>query len=448
MPDVIALPEGGSHTEENETRIELLETWSDLLDEYLLRQKAGIFNALDYDVDPTGVSDSSAGILEACADAMENGGVVSLAGKTFRMSASLELEEPITIDGGGYYENADNNVLYGGGLNFDTGVAGIIVQGRGSRLANMFVTSDTNFFGAPALSGSETDDGIKIEAPYVMIDRVAVRHFGRHGLNATSGGGINANLGHATYLDASFNGKNGIRLSGTDSNMWQFDHPNVVANEEEGIFNLGLKNTFNTPHGEANDGDAASSYDFNDGGAASVWINPYSEAGHRFLINTPEATCFAGMILSGGTAGMPVVWSGAGPSEGVFAAVQSGWFIQFGGIIQNRVTIKDTAVGAHEMAIYGDWSPEAIVFGDRTSALSLLSLFGSAGNPRVVVNQRLVLDDGKNITFDTTTGTKIGTSATEKLAFYNATPIVRPTGVAVDAASIHAALVSLGLIGA
>lgn len=34
------------------------------------------------------------------------------------------------------------------------------------------------------------------------------------------------------------------------------------------------------------------------------------------------------------------------------------------------------------------------------------------------------------------------------LGFYGADPIAKPTGVAVSAAGIHAALVSLGLIGA
>lgn len=53
-----------------------------------------------------------------------------------------------------------------------------------------------------------------------------------------------------------------------------------------------------------------------------------------------------------------------------------------------------------------------------------------------------------DIVTDTTTGTKIGTSTSQKLGFFNATPIVKPTGVAVSAAGIHAALVSLGLIGA
>jgi adenosyl cobinamide kinase/adenosyl cobinamide phosphate guanylyltransferase len=44
----------------------------------------------------------------------------------------------------------------------------------------------------------------------------------------------------------------------------------------------------------------------------------------------------------------------------------------------------------------------------------------------------------KNIVTDTTTGTKIGTANTQKLAFWNATPVVQPTAVAdaTDAASV------------
>jgi hypothetical protein len=44
----------------------------------------------------------------------------------------------------------------------------------------------------------------------------------------------------------------------------------------------------------------------------------------------------------------------------------------------------------------------------------------------------------KNIVTDTTTGTKIGTATTQKLAFWNATPVVQPTAVAdaTDAASV------------
>jgi hypothetical protein len=55
--------------------------------------------------------------------------------------------------------------------------------------------------------------------------------------------------------------------------------------------------------------------------------------------------------------------------------------------------------------------------------------------------------DGATIIAGATTGLKIG-NASSKLGFFNATAIVKPTGVTVDAAGIHAALVSLGLIAA
>lgn len=63
-------------------------------------------------------------------------------------------------------------------------------------------------------------------------------------------------------------------------------------------------------------------------------------------------------------------------------------------------------------------------------------------------NDGAVYLDGANLTFGTTTGTKIGTDASEKLSFYDATPIVLQTGVAISDAGVHAALVNLGLITA
>ena len=63
------------------------------------------------------------------------------------------------------------------------------------------------------------------------------------------------------------------------------------------------------------------------------------------------------------------------------------------------------------------------------------------------VNLRLV--DGKNIILDTTTGSKIGTAAAQKLAFWNATPIVQPilpTGAGKTVDNIISVLQSLGLV--
>jgi hypothetical protein len=52
-----------------------------------------------------------------------------------------------------------------------------------------------------------------------------------------------------------------------------------------------------------------------------------------------------------------------------------------------------------------------------------------------------------NITWSVRDGVTIA-SAARKLAFYGATPVAKPTGVAVSAAGVHAALVTLGLIAA
>ena len=48
----------------------------------------------------------------------------------------------------------------------------------------------------------------------------------------------------------------------------------------------------------------------------------------------------------------------------------------------------------------------------------------------VVLTQSLIIGDAGNIIFDTTTGSKIGTSTTQKIGFWNTTPVVQPTAVA------------------
>jgi hypothetical protein len=54
----------------------------------------------------------------------------------------------------------------------------------------------------------------------------------------------------------------------------------------------------------------------------------------------------------------------------------------------------------------------------------------AAGTGTVKVNSNLEIADAKDIMLATGTGTKIGTATTQKLAFYNATPVVQPAAVA------------------
>jgi hypothetical protein len=62
----------------------------------------------------------------------------------------------------------------------------------------------------------------------------------------------------------------------------------------------------------------------------------------------------------------------------------------------------------------------------------------AAGTGTVKVNSNLEITDAKDIVLATGTGTKIGTATTQKLGFYNATPVVQPAAVAdaTDAATV------------
>ena len=55
----------------------------------------------------------------------------------------------------------------------------------------------------------------------------------------------------------------------------------------------------------------------------------------------------------------------------------------------------------------------------------------------LTANNGITIADAQNLAVGATTGTKIGTATTQKLGFYNATPVVQPTAVAdaTDAAS-------------
>lgn len=78
-------------------------------------------------------------------------------------------------------------------------------------------------------------------------------------------------------------------------------------------------------------------------------------------------------------------------------------------------TAVGSAGGTQRKTVLGVWNSA----GTWTSALS------------IETNGDITVSDAENLIFGSTTGTKIGTATTQKLAFWNATPIVQPTtGVA------------------
>jgi hypothetical protein len=64
---------------------------------------------------------------------------------------------------------------------------------------------------------------------------------------------------------------------------------------------------------------------------------------------------------------------------------------------------------------------------------------------RISNNRAITVSDGGDVVLGTTTGTKIGTETTQKLGFYNATPVVQPTAVA-DATNASTAISQLNAL--
>jgi hypothetical protein len=93
----------------------------------------------------------------------------------------------------------------------------------------------------------------------------------------------------------------------------------------------------------------------------------------------------------------------------------------------------------------GDFSNSILRLGNSfdmqvTSNGALTFRTGSPATERLSISATglFTIADALNIAVGTTTGTKIGTATTQKLGFYNATPVVQPTAVAdaTDAASV------------
>lgn len=75
-------------------------------------------------------------------------------------------------------------------------------------------------------------------------------------------------------------------------------------------------------------------------------------------------------------------------------------------------------------------------FADSTNVINALSLADSTTNPTASFGGDIISLD-KNLIFGTLTGTKIGTSSSQKLAFYGATPVIQQT-TSIAAASLTA----------
>ena len=141
---------------------------------------------------------------------------------------------------------------------------------------------------------------------------------------------------------------------------------------------------------------------------------------------------WAGMSLSD-TAG--IVWDdGAGNSN--ILGYQSGT----GPVFQDRTTLHlltfdVQSLAANRTVTWPNASGTATLLGNTSTGSGSIVL---ATSP--TFSTGVTFNDAVNLAVGSTTGTKIGTSTSQKLGFYNATPVVQQTG------NIFTALTNLGLV--
>lgn len=169
------------------------------------------------------------------------------------------------------------------------------------------------------------------------------------------------------------------------------------------------------------------SIEFSDGGGSPSKLTYSSSTGYKFGIGTNAYATLTTTKLQ--------FESGSSPGAGSDSTIQA----------QNANTsFGATNINAGDLLL----KPGAVV-GTGVGNLEFYAAGGNASgstvyNPVLVATMSyntLTFADAKNIAFNTTTGTKIGTATTQKIGFFNATPIVQ-VGATID---LGVVLSNLGL---
>lgn len=154
----------------------------------------------------------------------------------------------------------------------------------------------------------------------------------------------------------------------------------------------------------------------------------------RGLSNTLQFSAGGSEFMRGTSAGLKVKSTGA---FGTVESFRNGTITTADNLV--NASFSASATTAKAVGIQGVASQSADNFYVQTSSGANLFSVGSAG--AVSIAGSVTLADAADLIVNTTTGTKIATSTSQKIAFYNATPIVQPA----NTVAIDDNLVNLGL---
>lgn len=167
----------------------------------------------------------------------------------------------------------------------------------------------------------------------------------------------------------------------------------------------------------------------------------------------------SGANMTTGTGNTIVGGDTGGPSTGNFNTIMGynasgfGWSSAHDNVVIGHLVASTTlATGGDNILIGVDASTDTAAGGTSNTVLikgtgtAVLSATGTNGTPAITLGGGTTISgaltlSANNIITDTTTGMKIGTATSQKLGFFNATPVVQPTG------AILTALANLGLVG-
>lgn len=167
------------------------------------------------------------------------------------------------------------------------------------------------------------------------------------------------------------------------------------------------------------------------------------------VTNTSSNTASLLMDLCAGAAGATSMFAVRVTGDAYFAnGATTNRMIKFQPTTSAELTLSTN----YASNIWGFYTGSGLTPG---SGYQLLS-FDSSGNVRfqnsglgmTYFDMGLTITDARNIVLATTTGTKIGTSASQKLGFWNATPVVQQvlaTGTSKTVDDVITALQTLGL---
>lgn len=167
----------------------------------------------------------------------------------------------------------------------------------------------------------------------------------------------------------------------------------------------------------------------------------------------------ASVTLTGGTITNVIIGGGGTPAAGTFTALASTGNATVGGTLgvtgattgaaASFTTLTSTGGALNGTIGAGTPAAGAFTTGSFSSNVTVTGTLAVTGactlTALLTANGGITLGDGQNIAVNTTTGTKIGTATTQKIGFWNATPVVQQAAVidATDAATVITQLNSL-----